>query len=127
MTAHLHVQEMGADGQKANQIGKGHRARPFFPSPKELQNGKTKKKDFLFFRVTSTTNSSFFDILHQLVISPSASSHPLVIPTTSTKLSEMTGPKKEGQKKEYYITSDGYDQVGQAVPTCWCCRTMNTD
>jgi hypothetical protein len=23
----------------------------------------------------------------------------------------MTVPKKEGQKKEYYITSDGYDQV----------------
>jgi hypothetical protein len=107
MTAHLHVQEMGADGQKANQIGKGHRPRSDSSSaPKREQE----KKTFLLF-IVIVLYSSFF--LHPL---PNSSSLPASSPTCHLirphkKLSEMTVPKKEGQKKEYYITSDGYDQV----------------
>jgi hypothetical protein len=110
------VQEMGADGQKANQVGKGHQVWPVPILPqalrKTLQKGNTKKNSFYFFSSPSQPTLHCSDIHPR----PKSSSLPTSSPSRHLfrphkSLSEMTGPKKEGQKKEYYITSDGYDQV----------------
>jgi hypothetical protein len=94
MTAHLHVQEMGADGQKANQIGKGHRPRSDFSSaPKREQE----KKLFLLFIVISLfvilPISSPHLVISSVVI-PNLSSH-----STSQKIVGYDSPEKGRPEK----------------------------
>lgn len=105
MTAHLHVQEMGADGQKANQIGKGHRPRSDFSrnSGKLGEAPKREQKKNIFYFLSSP---SFHD--PQLVILATSSPQLVissdVIPnssslSTSQKIVRNDSPEKGRSEK----------------------------